>query len=59
MESEQHANQIIKMQEDIDILEGALRDIAHELIQDAEMKDHEILQATHLHLSTSTSIPQK
>lgn len=47
------------MQEDIDILEGALRDIAHELIQDAEIKDHEILQATHLHLSTSTSIPQK
>lgn len=47
------------MQDDIDILEGALRDIAHELIQDAEIKDPELLQATHLHLSTSTSIPQK
>lgn len=47
------------MQDDIDILEGALRDIAHELIQDAEFKDSELLQATHLHLSTTSSIPQK
>ncbi|KAJ8974640.1 hypothetical protein NQ317_019874, partial [Molorchus minor] len=55
--TEQNCGQMIKMQEDMDILQGALRDIAHALIQDAETK--EIMQATHLHLSASTPVPQK
>ena len=46
------------MQEEIDILQGALRDIAHALIQDAETKDPELIPTTHVHLSAST-VPQK
>ncbi|XP_066156628.1 rootletin isoform X1 [Euwallacea fornicatus] len=59
VESDQNLSQFTKMQDEVDILEGALRDIAQALIQDAETKDAEILQATHLHLSASTPIPQK
>ncbi|XP_050294395.1 rootletin isoform X2 [Anthonomus grandis grandis] len=59
VDSDQNISQVIKMQDDMEILEGALRDIAQALIQDAETKDAELLQATHLHLSTSTPIPQK
>lgn len=47
------------MQDDMEILQGALRDIAHALIQDAESKEPEIGQGTHVHLSASTPIPQK
>ncbi|CAG9769436.1 unnamed protein product [Ceutorhynchus assimilis] len=59
VESDQNVSQVMKMQEEVDILEGALRDIAQALIQDADTKDSELLQATHLHLSASTPIPQK
>ncbi|CAH1181054.1 unnamed protein product [Phyllotreta striolata] len=59
LEAEHGCAQMGKMQEEIDILQGALRDIAHALIQDAENKDMEILQSTHLHLSATTPIPQK
>uniref|UniRef100_A0A6P7GY35 Rootletin isoform X1 n=2 Tax=Diabrotica virgifera virgifera TaxID=50390 RepID=A0A6P7GY35_DIAVI len=58
-EAEHSCGQVVKMQEEIDILQGALRDIAHALIQDAENKDIEMLQATHLHLSAGTPLPQK
>lgn len=49
-----------RMQEEIELLQSALRDIAQALIQDAELKDPEITQAaaTHIHLST-TPVPQK
>lgn len=50
---------ILKMQEEIDILQTALRDIAHALIQDAEHKDPELISTQHIHLSASTPIPQK
>lgn len=52
--------QTARMQEEIELLQSALRDIAQALIQDAELKDPELTQtaATHIHLST-TSIPQK
>lgn len=59
VESDQNVSQLMKMQDEVEILEGALRDIAQALIQDAETKDPEILQATHIHLSASTPIPQK
>ncbi|XP_048516967.1 rootletin [Dendroctonus ponderosae] len=59
VESDQNVSQVVKMQEEMEILESALRDIAQALIQDAETKDPEILQATHLHLSASTPVPQK
>lgn len=49
----------MKMQEEIEILQGAMRDIAYALIQDAENKDSQITQTSHIHLSTSTPIPQK
>lgn len=58
-DAEHNVGQIIKMQEDIDVLHGALRDIAHTLIQDAETKEPEMLQSSHIHLSASTPIPQK
>lgn len=56
-EAEHNVSQVMKMQEEIDILQGALRDIAHALIQDAETKDPEL--STHIHLSASTPVPQK
>lgn len=43
----------------MDILQGALRDIAHALIQDAETKEPDLGHSTHVHLSASTPIPQK
>lgn len=40
------------MQEDIEVLESALRDIAHAVIQDAECRDADIKQTLpHIHLS--------
>ncbi|KAL3279361.1 hypothetical protein HHI36_016867 [Cryptolaemus montrouzieri] len=59
VEMEQGVSQISKMQEEIDILQGALRDIAHALIQDAEVKEPELMLPSHIHLSASTSVPQK
>lgn len=48
------------MQEDIETLQSALRDIAHAVIQDAESRDIDSKQTLpHIHLSTSGSIPQK
>lgn len=52
-------SQVLKMEEEIDILQSALRDIAHALIQDAEHKDPELISAQHIHLSASTPVPQK
>lgn len=46
------------MQDEVELLQSALRDIAQALIQDAEMKDIELTPATHIHLS-ATPIPQK
>lgn len=49
-----------RMQEEMEILEAALRDIAHAVIQDAECREHENLQAPpHVHLSPSTIITQR
>lgn len=52
--------QSARMQEDIEILQSALRDIAHAVIQDAESRDADIKQAPpHIHLSPSGPIPQR
>ncbi|XP_045461010.1 rootletin [Harmonia axyridis] len=56
---DQGVSQVGKMQEEIDILQSALRDIAHALIQDAEVVEPELLMSSHIHLSGSTSVPQK
>lgn len=48
------------MQEDIEILQNALRDIAHTVIQDAETRDTESTQPPpHVHLSPTGPIPQR
>jgi len=48
------------MQEDIEVLESALRDIAHAVIQDAECRDIDAKQtSTHIHLSPGGPIPQR
>lgn len=49
---------MIQVQEESELLQAALRDIAYALIQDAEAKDIEMSHATHVHLS-STPVPQK
>lgn len=48
-----------QMQDEFDILQNALRDIAYALIQDAETKNVDLAQLTHIHLSASTPVPQK
>ncbi|KAL6443577.1 hypothetical protein ACFW04_001609 [Cataglyphis niger] len=50
--SEAAVTQTARMQEDIEVLESALRDIAHAVIQDAECRDADIKQTLpHIHLS--------
>lgn len=56
-EAEHSVGQVVRIQEDVDILQGALRDIAHALIQDAEITDPE--STSHLHLTPSTPVPEK
>lgn len=57
-EAEMHRN--TRLQDDIEILQSALRDIAHAVIQDAESREMESTQAPpHLHLSPTGPIPQR
>lgn len=57
-EAEVHRN--VRVHEEVEILQSALRDIAHAVIQDAETREIESTQAPpHLHLTPSVSIPQK
>lgn len=52
--------QTARMQEDIEVLESALRDIAHAVIQDAECRDTDIKQTLpHIHLSSGGTISQR
>ncbi|CAD6231744.1 GSCOCG00001565001-RA-CDS [Cotesia congregata] len=53
--------QAAKIQEDVEILEAALRDIAHAVIQDAETREIENIQPPpHVHLSpTGVGMPQR
>lgn len=48
------------MQEEVEVLHAALRDIAHAVVQDSEGLDVETIQrASHVHLAPSTPVPQK
>jgi rootletin len=48
------------MQEEVELLQNALRDIAHAVIQDAESRDAEQPPAaTHLHLTPAGPVPQR
>lgn len=59
-EAESGVNTAARMQEDVEILQSALREIAHAVIQDAETRNAESSQPPpHVHLSPSVSIPQK
>lgn len=52
--------QAVRMQEDVELLQSALRDIAHAVIQDAESRDVENTQAPpHVHLSPTGAVPQR
>jgi len=52
--------QSARMQEDIEVLESALRDVAHAVIQDAESRDVDAKQvSSHVHLSPTQSILQR
>lgn len=51
--------QTVRMQEDMEVLESALRDIAHAVIQDAESRDADAKQPSHIHLSPSGLISQR
>lgn len=57
-EAEQNIAHMVHVQEETELLQGALRDIAYALIQDAESKDMDLSHGSHLHLS-STPVPQK
>ncbi|XP_024946085.1 rootletin isoform X3 [Cephus cinctus] len=59
-EAEAGMGQVTRMQEDVEILQSALRDIAHAVIQDAESRDIENIQPPpHIHLSPSAPVPQR
>lgn len=58
--SEAAVTQSARMQEDIEVLESALRDIAHAVIQDAESRDADAKPTSaHIHLSPTQSILQR
>lgn len=51
---------MLRMEEEIEHLQNALRDIAHAVIQDAESKTSESIQpAPHLHLTPPTTVPPR
>ncbi|XP_012540791.1 rootletin [Monomorium pharaonis] len=59
--SEAAVTQTVRMQEDIEVLESALRDIAHAVIQDAESRDDADAKQTspHVHLSQRSGLQQR
>lgn len=56
----QDAAQIVRMEEEIEHLHSALREIAHAVIQDAESRTAESNQpAPHVHLTPSVPVPPR
>ncbi|XP_075215619.1 rootletin-like isoform X2 [Lycorma delicatula] len=50
--------QINHLQEEVELLQGALRDIAHAVLQDAENRDTDSAQPSpHVHLSQTPAVP--
>ncbi|XP_033338435.2 ciliary rootlet coiled-coil, rootletin isoform X2 [Megalopta genalis] len=59
-EAEAEIQRNVRAQDDVEILQSALREIAHAVIQDAEAREIESTQGpSHLHLTPSVPIPQK
>lgn len=58
-ELENQAAQNNRLNDEIDRLTTAIRDIAHVVVQDAEAGDGSYIDAQHLHLSQSMSMPPK
>jgi rootletin len=59
-EAEHEVGQVMRMQEEVELLQSALRDIAHAVIQDAESRDAEQSHAAaHLHLTPAGPVPQR
>jgi len=59
-EAEREVGQVVRMQEEVELLQNALRDIAHAVIQDAEARDTEQPHAApHLHLTPAGPLPQR
>jgi rootletin len=59
-QAEHEVGQVVRMQEEVELLHNALRDIAHAVIQDAESQDAERPHATtHLHLTPAGPVPQR
>ncbi|XP_012287068.1 rootletin isoform X2 [Orussus abietinus] len=59
-EAEAGVGHAVRMQEDVEVLQSALRDIAHAVIQDAEAREVENIQTgPHIHLSPSGPVPQR
>lgn len=54
-------SQVLRLQDEVELLQNSLRDIAHALIQDSEGSHikEQILSGSHVHLSTSTPVAQK
>lgn len=59
-DAEHGVHQLTRMQEEVEVLHAALRDIAQAVVQDSENLDVDIIQrASHVHLTPSTPVPQK
>nr|CAD7197852.1 unnamed protein product [Timema douglasi] len=59
-EAEHGVGQVVRLQEEVELLQNALRDIAHAVIQDAENRDSDATHtAPHIHLTPSGPVPQR
>lgn len=59
LEAENQATQTNRLNDEIERLTSALRDIAHVVVQDSEATDSSGINAQHLHLSQSIPLPPK
>lgn len=57
-EAEAGLGQVTRMQEEVELLQGALRDIAHAVIQDAEGRDVDAVMP-HVHLTPPGPVPPR
>nr|CAD7442663.1 unnamed protein product [Timema bartmani] len=59
-EAEHGVGQVVRLQEEVELLQNALRDIAHAVIQDAENRDSDATHTSpHIHLTPSGPVPQR
>lgn len=61
-EAEAGLGQVTRMQEEVELLQGALRDIAHAVIQDADGRDVDAVmlsQSQHVHLTPPGPVPPR